>query len=74
MVCESIQNNTQDAMEEIFLRLKEKIVDIFCNMSLFMVALENKFGHFKEVGGSNTEVGYDEKLGDNEDLQKESRK
>jgi hypothetical protein len=30
-------------------------------MALLMVALVNKFGPFGEVGGSNSEVGSDEK-------------
>jgi hypothetical protein len=56
------------------LKLEEQVIDISHNMALLMVALENKFGPFGEVGGSNSEVGLDEKLGDNEDPEKESKK
>jgi hypothetical protein len=34
----------QDATEERFVRLEEKVVDISRNMALLMVALVNKFG------------------------------
>jgi hypothetical protein len=54
-------------VEEIFSRLEDQFVDISCNMTLLMVALANTFIHFKEVGGSNSEDGYDEKPGDSED-------
>jgi hypothetical protein len=74
MVDESIHNNPWDAVEERFVRLEEKVVDISCNMALLMVALVNKFGPFGEVGGSNSEVGLDEKLGDSEDPEKELKK
>jgi hypothetical protein len=39
------------------MRLEEKFVDIFHNMSLLMEALENNFGLFGEVGGSKSEIG-----------------
>jgi hypothetical protein len=39
-----------------------------------MVALTNKLGPFVEVGVSNSEIGSEGKLGDNEDLEKKSRK
>lgn len=45
-----------------------------CNISLVMVDLTNKFGPFGDVGGSNLEVGLGEKSGDNEYLEKESKK
>jgi hypothetical protein len=43
-------------------------------MSLLMAALASKLRPFKEIGGSNSEIGLDKKLGDNEDLEKESWK
>jgi hypothetical protein len=55
-------------------RLEEKVVDISCNMSLLMVALASKFRPFREVGGLNSEIRSDGKLGDNEDPEKESWK
>jgi hypothetical protein len=43
-------------------------------MSLLMVALASKLRPFREVGGSNSEIRSDGKLGDNKDPEKESRK
>jgi len=43
-------------------------------MALLMVDLEDKFGPFEEVGGSNLEAGLDDKSRDNEDLEKEKKK
>jgi hypothetical protein len=43
-------------------------------MALLMVALVNKFGPFGEVGGSNLEVGLDDKSRYNEDSKKELKK
>jgi hypothetical protein len=43
-------------------------------MALLMVALANNFGSFEEVGGSNSKVGSNEKLGDSENSKKESKK
>jgi hypothetical protein len=43
MVDESIHNNPQDPVEEIFVRLEEKVIDISHNMTLLMVALANKY-------------------------------
>jgi hypothetical protein len=43
-------------------------------MALLMEVLVNKFGPFREVGGSNSKVGLDEKLRDNEDPEKELKK
>jgi hypothetical protein len=60
--------------EERFVRLEEKVIDISRNMSLLMVALARKLGPFREVGGSNSEIGSDEKSRDNEDPEKESWK
>jgi hypothetical protein len=71
---ESTHNNSQDVVENRFLRLEEQVVDISRNMALLMKALANKFGPFEEVGGSNLEVRSNEKIGDSEDLEKESRK
>jgi hypothetical protein len=67
MVDESSHHNHQDASKAIFVRLEEKVTNISCNMVLLMVALANKFGPFKEVGGSKLEVELDENLGDSED-------
>jgi hypothetical protein len=70
MVDESIHNNPQDLVEKIFLRMEEKFDNVYCNMALLMVTLTNNIIPFGKVGGSNSEV----KLGENEDLKKESRK
>jgi hypothetical protein len=40
-------------------------------MALHMVALVKNFKPFRGVGGSNSEVELDEKMGDSEDLEKE---
>jgi hypothetical protein len=71
MEYDSGHNNPQYAVEERLARIEGKFVDISRNMVLFMEDLENKFGPFREVGGSNSEVGSDEKLRDCEDLEKE---
>jgi hypothetical protein len=55
-------------------RLEEKVTDISHNMSLLMVALARNLRPFREVGGSNSEIRSDGKLGDNEDPKKESWK
>jgi hypothetical protein len=55
-----------DVAEKRFARLEEKVIDISRNMALLMVALENKFEPFREVGGSNSDVGLEEKMGDSE--------
>jgi hypothetical protein len=54
--------------------MEEKVIDISCNMAFLMVALVNKFGPFRDVGNSNSEVGLGEKLRDNKDPKKDSRK
>jgi hypothetical protein len=54
--------------------LEEKVTNIFGNMALLMATLVNKFEPFREVGRFNLEVGSDEKLGDSEDPEKESKK
>jgi hypothetical protein len=61
MVDEFFHNNPRDALEKRFSRLEEKVFDISRNMALLVVALANKFRPFKEVGGSNSKVGSDEK-------------
>jgi hypothetical protein len=71
---EFINKNPRYVVEDIFVRLEEKFTDISRKMALIMAALVNMFGPFGEVGGSNLEVGSDEKLGDIEDLGKESKK
>jgi hypothetical protein len=43
-------------------------------MTLPIVAQANKFSPFEEVGGSNSNVILDEKLGDNEDQEREMKK
>ena len=43
-------------------------------MTILMVALENKFGHFGEFGGSNSEARLDGKFGDNKDQKMSQRK
>jgi hypothetical protein len=74
MADESVHNNPQYLAEERFARLEDQVVDISHNMSLLIMALANKFGLFREVGGLNLEIGSDEKWGDNEDPEKESQK
>jgi hypothetical protein len=44
------------------------------NMNLLMVALARKLRLFREVGGLTLEIRSEGKLGDNEDLEKESWK
>jgi hypothetical protein len=53
MANESVHNNPQDLVEERFVMLEEKVVDISCNMTLLMVDLTKKLRLFGEVGGSN---------------------
>jgi hypothetical protein len=74
VIQQSVHYNPPDAVEEIFARLEEQVIDISHNMALLMVALENKFRPFGEVGGSNSEVGSNEKLGDSEDPENELKK
>ena len=56
------------------MRIEEKLIDIYLNMTLLMVALEKKRKPFKEVGGSNSKIRSKGKLGNNEDLENELRK
>jgi hypothetical protein len=46
--------NPHDEVIERFMKLEEQVVDISHNMSPLMVALENKFGIFGEVGSSKS--------------------
>ena len=71
---ESIHNNPQDLVKYIFDRLEAQVTNINRNMNLFMVALPRKLGPFVDDGGSNSKIILDGKLGDWEDLSKESRK
>jgi hypothetical protein len=71
---ESIHDNPQYPTEERLARLEEKVTDLSRNMSLLMEDLENKMRPFKEVGGSKSKIRSNGKLGDNEDIDKESRK
>jgi hypothetical protein len=52
----------------------EKSIDISRNMSLLTISLGNKFGPFRELDGSNSKVGLDEKPRYSEDLENELRK
>jgi hypothetical protein len=61
MADESSHNNPRDEVEETFSKMEEQVIDISHNMPLLMVALGNMFGHFWEVGVSNSKVGLDEK-------------
>jgi hypothetical protein len=58
---ESIHNNPWDEAKDIFSKLEEQVVDISHNMTSLMENLENKFGPFGKVGGSNLEFRSDEK-------------
>jgi hypothetical protein len=49
-------NNPWDESKEIFSNLEGQVTNISCNMDILMVDLENKFGPFREFGGSNLEV------------------
>jgi hypothetical protein len=51
-------------VEEMLVRIKEKLVDISHNMALLMPSLANKFRTFWEVGGSNLVLESHEKIGD----------
>jgi hypothetical protein len=75
MVDEFFQyNNPEDVVEDKVVRIEEKVIDIYHKMALLMVDLVKKFKPFGEVGGSNSEFGLDEKLGDSEDVEKELKK
>jgi hypothetical protein len=54
---EFVHNNPQYIVVERFVRLEEKVVDIYCNMTLLMMSLENKIRLFGEVVGSNSDSG-----------------
>jgi hypothetical protein len=72
MADEFVHNNPQDLPEEIFESLEAHVVDINRNMNLLMEALENKLESLEEVGGSNSKIRSEGKLGDSEDPEKES--
>ena len=61
MVDEYNNRNPWDEIKDIFLKMEGKVTDISHNMSILMLVLENKFGLFKEFGGSNSESVLDEK-------------
>jgi hypothetical protein len=46
--------------------MEEQVVDISRNMALLLADLANKFGTFREVGGSNSKNRFDEKGRDSE--------
>jgi hypothetical protein len=54
MADEFFHDNPQDPVEERLVGLEEKFVDIYCNMSSLMVALESTLTPFKEVLVSNS--------------------
>jgi hypothetical protein len=53
--------------------LEDKFNDISHNIPLLIVDLVSKLRSFREVGSSNSDIGSEGKLGDNEDLEKDSR-
>jgi len=72
---ENEYNNRQwNELEEIFWKLEPQIIDLSCNMAIFMKTIENKFGHFKDFGGSNLQYGLDEKYRDNKDPKMSQKK
>lgn len=73
MVDESI-NNPHDPMEERFAQLKSQVANINHNMSLLMVALNNKLWIFNVYGCSNIEVRSKRRSGDREQLLKDPKK
>ena len=50
-----------DDYEQLFTKLEIQVADISSNMSILMAALESKFGPFGYYGGSNSEVGSEDK-------------
>jgi hypothetical protein len=50
---EFVHKNPRDPAKERFVRLEEKFIDIYHDMSLFMMALTSKIRPFREVGCSN---------------------
>lgn len=65
--------NPRDVSNERFSRLEEENVDINHNMNLLMQDLENKLGA-NEDGCSNSEVKLEGKLGEKDELKRESKK
>jgi hypothetical protein len=51
-----VHNNPRNPMEERFLKLEEKFVDVSRNMALLMEALASNLEPFEDVGGSNSEI------------------
>jgi len=74
MEYESDHNNPRDPLEEIIERLEAHVTNINCNMNLLMVVLSSKLRSFEDEGGFNSGTELKGKLGDNEDLEKESYK
>jgi hypothetical protein len=52
--------------------LEEKFTNISCNIFLLVAILSRNLRLFREVGGLNSDIGSDGKLGDNKDREKES--
>lgn len=63
-----------DELEERFSNLESQVVQISHNMTIFMVALENKFEPFKQFGDCNSKASSDGKFGDKEDQKKRAKK
>jgi hypothetical protein len=61
-----VHNKSRYPTKEIFARMEEKFGNISCNMSLVMVAPERNHKPFSEVGGLNSNIISNGKLGDNE--------
>jgi hypothetical protein len=72
VLVESLHKNPLYIAKERFVRLEEKVANILCNISLLMASLASNIGTFKVVGGSNLEIGSDEKLGDKKVPKKDS--
>lgn len=56
MMDDSNNVNPWDEVDERFSKIEEQLSKISCNMIFLMEALKNKFGPFKEVGGSNSKA------------------
>jgi len=67
-------HNPCNPVEERFVSMEDKVVDISHNMSLLMEVLERKVMLFGKFGGLNAEIKWDGKLGDNEDPKNKSQK
>jgi hypothetical protein len=62
-----VHKNHQDPKKEIFVRIEEKFIDISCNMVVLMATLATNLRKFREVGGSNSDIGSEGKPRENED-------